>query len=79
MKRALVFAAVYTASLAFVVVVLALVLSLYVATSDRAIGIAITSSTLPVLLVTILLLGVFSSWLTRKLLRSKATDTQNAP
>jgi hypothetical protein len=69
MKHVLVFLAVYTASLALMVVIVAVALFAWVSAS-HATGIAFTSSSFPVLLL--ILLGVFSSWLTRRLLRPRA-------
>ncbi len=71
MKHILVFVAVFTASLALIVVTVAVALFAYAATSGRAVGIGLTSSTLPALLVFMFSLGAFSRWLTRRLLRPK--------
>jgi hypothetical protein len=73
MKRALVFLAVYTASLALLVVIVVVVLVVYIAVG-QATGIlfSFTPSSVAALLLIMLFPGVFSSWLTRKLLRSTA-------
>lgn len=77
MKRVLVFLAVYTGTLALVVVILALLLFAYVAVGN-ATGIAFGAGSIPALLLIMLLVGVFSSWLTRKILRSRVSNTQNS-
>ena len=70
MRQVLVFLAVYTASLALLVVLAVLGVVVNVAIG-RATGVlfALTPVSLSVLLLIMLLLGLFASWVTRRLLR----------
>ena len=79
MKPVLVFLAVYTASLALVVVIVLGALWAYIAIG-QATGIlfSFTPSSIAVVLLIMIFLGFFSSWLTRKLLSPRAPSAQNA-
>ena len=79
MKQVLVFLAVYTASLAVLVVLAVVGVVVDVAIGrDTGVLFSFTPASLSVLLLMMLLLGVFASWVTRKLLRSRAANTENA-
>jgi hypothetical protein len=78
MKQVIVFLAIFLASGALMVGIAGALLFAYVSWGDATgVAFAISPLSIAVLLLIVLLLAVFSSWLSRRLLRSRTRGVHN--